>query len=152
MVGIMKDVIYLTFENIYVIVSMVVILVIVTTILIMRFILKRKYYRGIYECMIISFGIAMIRHFYNPQNHATFTEYEALFVKCKKHRKSWFLGTGGKIYMEKYLYWFDEIQTFMERMSSFMSDDHYFAHSEFLKCMEELNIEENTDYFLNNQF
>ena len=39
MVGIMKDVIYLTFENIYVIVSMVVILVIVTTILIMRFIL-----------------------------------------------------------------------------------------------------------------
>ena len=43
MAGIMKDVIYLTFENIYVIVSMVVILVIVTTILIMRFILKRKY-------------------------------------------------------------------------------------------------------------
>jgi hypothetical protein len=152
MVGIMKDVIYLTFENIYVIVSMVVILVIVTTILIMRFILKRKYYRGIYECIDYFIRNCHDTAFYNPQNHATFTEYEALFVKCKKHRKSWFLGTGGKIYMEKYLYWFDEIQTFMERMSSFMSDDHYFAHSEFLKCMEELNIEENTEFFLNNQF
>ena len=152
MVGIMKDVVYLTFENIYVIVSMVVILVIVTNILIMRFILKRKYYRGIYECIDYFIRNCHDTAFYNPQNHATFTEYEALFVKCKKHRKSWFLGTGGKIYMEKYLYWFDEIQTFMERMSSFMSDDHYFAHSEFLKCMEELNIEENTEFFLNNQF
>ena len=152
MVGIMKDVIYLTLENIYVIVSMVVILVIVTTILIMRFNLKRKYYRGIYECIDYFIRNCHDTAFYNPQNHATFTEYEALFVKCKKHRKSWFLGTRGKIYMEKYLYWFDEIQTFMERMSSFMSDDHYFAHSEFLKCMEELNIEENTEFFLNNQF
>lgn len=63
MAEIMKDVIYLTFENIYVIVSMVVILVIVTTILIMRFILKRKYYRGIYECIDYFIRNSMIRHF-----------------------------------------------------------------------------------------
>lgn len=80
MVGIMKDVIYLTFENIYVIVSIVVILVIVTTILIMRFILKRKYYRGIYECIDYFIRNCHDTAFYNPQNHATFTEYEALFV------------------------------------------------------------------------
>lgn len=66
MVGIMKDVIYLTFENIYVIVSMVVILVIVTTILIMRFILKRKYYRGIYECIDYFIRNCHDTAFYNP--------------------------------------------------------------------------------------
>ena len=148
----MKDFIFLIFGNIYVIIGMVASVSITATVFTMRFTLRRKYYHGIYECIDFFIRNCHDTTFYCPQTHETFTEYEGLFVKCKRHRNSWFLGIFGKIYMDKYLYWFDEIQTFIGRMSSFMSDDHYFAHSEFLKCMEGLNVKKNTEYFLNKQF
>ena len=138
--------------NIYVIIGMVAILIIVATILTMRFILRKKYYHDIYVCIDYFIRNCHDTAIYCPHSHSTFNEYEALFIKCKKHRSSWFLGDLGKKYLEKYLYWFDEIQTFIGRMSSFMSDNHYFAHSEFLKSIKGLNIEKDTEYFLSKQF
>ncbi len=148
----MKDYIFLIFGNHYVIIGTVVVLAIVAAILCIRFILKSKYYHGVYECIDYFIRNCHDTAFYHPKSHVTFTEYETLFIKCKKHRDSWFLGTLGKIYIAKYLYWFDEVQTFIERMSSYMEENHYFAHSEYLVCLEGMNIEEDTEYFLSNQF
>lgn len=148
----MKDIIFLILGNIYVIIGIMAILITVVTILTIRFILRNKYYHDIYVCIDYFIRNCHDTAFYCPQSHSTFREYEALFIKCRKHRNSWFLGDFGKNYLEKYLYWFDEIQTFIGRMSSFMSDDHYFAHSEFLKSIEGLNVEKNTEYFLSKQF
>lgn len=114
-----------------------------------RSLLRRRYYHKIYECIDYFIRNSHELTFYT--NNA-FSEYEHLFIKCKSHRNSWFFGESEKYYIEKFLFWFDEVQTFKERMFSFMGEEHYFAHSEFLKCVEELNIEENTEFFLNNQF
>ena len=137
------------FDNIYVLVGIVAFLIITAIILITRTLLRRRYYHKIYECIDDFIRNSHERTFYN--NNA-FSEYKHLFIKCKSHRNSWFFGESEKYYIEKFLFWFDEIQTFKERMLSFMGEEHYFAHSEFLKCVEELNIEENTEFFLNNQF
>ncbi len=137
------------FDNIYVLVGIVAFLIITAIILITRTLLRRRYYHKIYECIDYFIRNSHERTFYN--NNA-FSEYKHLFIKCKSHRNSWFFGESEKYYIEKFLFWFDEIQTFKERMLSFMGEVHYFAHSEFLKCVEELNIEENTEFFLNNQF
>ena len=137
------------FDNIYVLVGIVAFLIITAIILITRTLLRRRYYHKIYECIDDFIRNSHELTFYT--NNA-FSEYEHLFIKCKSHRNSWFFGESEKYYIEKFLFWFDEVQAFKERMFSFMGEEHYFAHSEFLKCVEELNIEENTEFFLNNQF
>lgn len=137
------------FDNIYVLVGIVAFLIITAIILITRTLLRRRYYHKIYECIDDFIRNSHELTFYT--NNA-FSEYEHLFIKCKSHRNSWFFWESEKYYIEKFLFWFDEVQTFKERVFSFMGEEHYFAHSEFLKCVEELNIEENTEFFLNNQF
>ena len=130
----MKDIVFLIFGNIYVIIGAVAILITVASILIMRTFLRRKYYQDIYECVDYFIRNSHVPTFYSHDSSNAFSEYKELFTKCKSHRNSWFLGTLGKLYVEKYLYWFDEVQTFIERMSSFMGEEHYFAHSEYLSC------------------
>ena len=148
----MKDIVFLIFGNIYVIIGAVAILITVASILIMRTFLRRKYYQDIYECVDYFIRNSHVPTFYSHDSSNAFSEYKELFTKCKSHRNSWFLGTLGKLYVEKYLYWFDEVQTFIERMSSFMGEEHYFAHSEYLSCLEGMTIEKDTEYFLTKHF
>lgn len=96
-----------------------------------------------------------IRHCHNldfyknsPEN---FCKFSKLYKSLNKRRKAWYYTDYLGFFIEHFLKWYEMVDSFSERTSKFMGDNHYFTHSEFLYCMEGVDLSQ-SDYFLSSDF
>ena len=87
------------------------------------------------------------QEFYSPA-HKEFSEYSALFKKLNRRKGAWYYDDYNKGFIQRFLKWFDMVDRFIGRVSGFMAADHYFAHSEYLSCIDEMEFEKVSSYFL----
>lgn len=118
---------------------------------ILRWYLGRRMRHKVFLCVDYFVRNCHEQSFYAP-THKEFTEYLSLYKKLNRRKSAWYYNTDNRYFIEKFLSWFTMVDTFIGRMSAFMSDDHYFAHSEFLTCIEGMDIEKTTTHFLSWEF
>lgn len=139
------------FENLYVQVIGF-ILIIGLLIFSLKMYLMKKMQHGIFLCVEYFIRNCHDVAFYNPQKHCRFYEYEKLFQFVKKNQSAWYINKAGRSFAFSFLMWYDTVDNFIHRMSSFMHDEHYFAYSEFQECIRNVNIYKVTQQFLTEDF
>lgn len=78
--------------------------------------------------------------FYHPTNHNSFLEYEDLYKELKDKRHKWYFSEKRRQRITEFLQTFEQINDYIGNMSQYMGENHYFAHSEFLKCKESVQF------------
>lgn len=137
--------------NPYILKGFAAVILLSITILWLRHRLSSKIYGAIYECVDYFTRNCHDIAFYS-ENQNYISKYQPIFEKCKKNKSAWYLRIFGKTLIDKFLVWYEETQTFITRMNSFLDSNHYFAHSELLSCFEGLDIEDKTMQFLTRSF
>lgn len=137
--------------NPYILKGFAAVILLSITILWLRHRLSSKIYGAIYECVDYFTRNCHDIAFYS-ENQNYISKYQPIFEKCKKSKSAWYLRIFGKTLIDKFLVWYEETQTFITRMNSFLDSNHYFAHSELLSCFEGLDIEDKTMQFLTRSF
>lgn len=137
--------------NPYILKGLAAVILLSITILWLRHRLSSKIYGAIYECVDYFTRNCHDIAFYS-ENQNYISKYQPIFEKCKKNKSAWYLRIFGKTLIDKFLVWYEETQTFITRMNSFLDSNHYFAHSELLSCFEGLDIEDKTMQFLTRSF
>lgn len=87
--------------------------------------------------------------FYHPINHNAFVEYADLYTELKGKRHKWYFSEERSQRITEFLQTFEQINEYIGKMSQYMGEDHYFAHSEFLKCKEYTKFEGVKDFIDN---
>ena len=112
----------------------------------------RRMRRKVFLCVDYFVRNCHEQSFYSPA-HKDFAEYMPLCKRLNRVKSAWwYYDMESREFIGKFLSWFDTVDSFIERMSSFMSDTHYFAHSEFLSCMDGIDIENTTIWLLTDEF
>ena len=137
--------------NPYILKGLAAVILLSITILWLRHRLSSKIYGAIYECVDYFTRNCHDIAFYS-ENQNYISKYQPIFEKCKKNKSAWYLRIFGRTLIDKFLVWYEETQTFITRMNSFLDSNHYFAHSELLSCFEGLDIEDKTMQFLTRSF
>lgn len=128
------------------------ILIIGLLIFLLKVYLMKKMRHGIFLCVEYFIRNCHDVSFYNPQNHSRFYEYEKLFKFVKKNQFAWYLNNDSRSLASSFLVWYDTMDGFIQKMSSFMHEEHYFAHSEYLQCIKNINFDRITQQFLTEEF
>ena len=126
----------------------VILIAIMVLIVLLRWQLGRIMRHKVYLCIDDFIRQCHEQTFYAP-THAGYKEFTSLY---KKLHRTWYYKKSDKLFIRDFIKWFETADTFIKRMSAFMHDNHYFAHSEFLSCIKNLDISETTKPFLSNEF
>ena len=138
-------------QNPYLLIGLAAIILLSIPILLLSYRLNRKVRGSIYECVDYFVRNCHDLDFYaNCQDYIT--KFQPTFEKCKMQKTAWNFDLFGKALVNKFIVWYDETRTFITRVNSFMDEDHYFAHSELLSCLEGLDLEKNTKLFFTHSF
>lgn len=88
--------------------------------------------------------------FYHPTKHNSFIEFNYLYAQLKKERHKWYFNDYWKDYVDEFLISFEETNAFIKEMATYMGEDHYFSHSEYLKCKQLAHFENYKKYIDDN--
>ena len=111
---------------------------------------KRAIHR-IYLCIDYFVRNLHEQTFYHPTNHNSFLEYEDLYKELNDKRHKWYFSEKRCQRITEFLQTFEQINEYIGNMSQYMGENHYFAHSEFLKCKEYAQFE-GIKHFIDNKF
>ncbi len=116
-----------------------------------RWFMGRKMRHQVYLCVDYFIRNSHEQAFYSP-TRTEFSEYISLFKKINRTKNAWYYDEMDKKFAKKFVFWFEKVDTFISRVSQYMSEDHYFSHSEFLSCSEGIKFELTTAGFLDYEF
>lgn len=125
--------------------------VLVIAFFLLRWSLGRSMRHQVFLCVDYFIRHCHEQGFYQP-SHKEFSEYSALFKKLNRRKGAWYYDDYNKGFIQRFLKWFDMVDRFIGRVSGFMAADHYFAHSEYLSCIDEMEFEKVSSYFLTSEF
>lgn len=125
--------------------------VLVIAFFLLRWSLGRSMRHQVFLCVDYFIRHCHEQGFYQP-SHNEYTEYSALFKKLNRRQDAWYYDEYNRDFIKKFLSWFVLVDTFIGRVSGFMAADHYFAHSEYLSCIDEMEFEKTTSCFLYDEF
>lgn len=128
----------------------VVLLTIIIVWVIKSYMWRRAIHR-IYLCIDYFVRNLHEQTFYHPINHNAFVEYADLYTELKGKRHKWYFSEERRNRITEFINTFDQINEYIGKMSKYMGEDHYFAHSEFLKCKEYAKFE-GIKVFIDNKF
>lgn len=118
---------------------------------VIRWLKGRSMRRKVYLCIDHFIRNCHEQNFYAP-SHNEYSEYALLYKKLNRHKAAWYYTPTDKSFIEDFLGWFEKVDSFIGKVSAFMPDDHYFAHSEFLSCVDGIDFIEATKPFLIYEF
>lgn len=118
---------------------------------VIRWLKGRSMRRKVYLCIDHFIRNCHEQNFYAP-SHNEYSEYALLYKKFNRHKAAWYYTPTDKSFIEDFLGWFEKVDSFIGKVSAFMPDDHYFAHSEFLSCVDGIDFIEATKPFLIYEF
>ena len=118
---------------------------------VIRWLKGRSMRRKVYLCIDHFIRNCHEQNFYAP-SHNEYSEYALLYKKLNRHKAAWYYTPTDKSFIEDFLGWFEKVDSFIGKVSAFMPDDHYFAHSEFLSCVDGIDFIEATNPFLIYEF
>ena len=118
---------------------------------VIRWLKGRGMRRKVYMCIDFYIRNSHEQSFYAP-THKEFIEYSPLYKKLYRHKAAWYYTSTDRSFIEDFLGWFEKVDSFIGKVSEFMPDDHYFAHSEFLSCVDGIDFLEATKSFLTYEF
>lgn len=113
--------------------------------------LRKRLINQVYLCVDYFIRNCHSLEFFTPP-HSTFSEYAPFRKKLNRKKSAWYFTNSDKTYIENFCSWYDDADSFICKVSVFMPDHHYFSHSEFLTCVEGLNLEDTTKKFLTYDF
>ena len=131
--------------------SIAIIVIAIFTYFLLRWLLGRSMRRNVYLCIDFYIRNSHEQNFYAP-SHKEFSEYTPLYKKLNRHKTAWYYSKTNQSFVENFLGWFEKVDTFIGKVSEFMPDDHYFSHSEFLSCVDGIDISEATQPFMTHEF
>lgn len=103
--------------------------------------------KDIYLCVDYFIRNMHEQSFYHPKKHIHYNEYAQLYYRLKKERYKWYFNDKKRESITYFLNIFERLDHFIGAIASYMSEDHYFAHSEFLKCKELASFKELESFF-----
>lgn len=122
---------------------------------ILRWCLGRCMRRKVFLCVEYFIRNCHSQDFYGSYPKE-FVEHISLYKKLNGRRASWYYklyySKWNRDFLEEFLAWFEIANDFMGRMSLYMGDNHYFAHSEFLSCIEGVDLLKNLSKILKDEF
>lgn len=116
-----------------------------------RWLLGRAMRRKVYLCIDHFIRNCHEQSFYAP-THNEYSEYAPLYKKLYRQKAAWYYNSDDKSFLNDFLGWFEKTNSFIGKIAEYMPDDHYFAHSEFLSCIDGIDILETTKSFLTYEF
>lgn len=131
--------------------GLILIIVVVTTYLLLRWFLGRRMRRHAYECVEYIVRNCHEQFFYTNSD-IDFVKYCSFYLKLNRHKSPWYYSGYNREFADSFCMWYQGIIKFKNRMSVFMSDNHYFSHSEYLSCVDGVNLSEATKQFLTHEF
>lgn len=85
-----------------------------------------------------------------------FVEHISLYKKLNGQKAAWYYklcySKGNRVFLENFLTWFEIANDFVGRMSLYMGDNHYFAHSEFMSCINGVDLQKGLTEILKDEF
>lgn len=116
-----------------------------------KWLLRRRMYNQVYQCVDYFIRNCHSLVLFTPP-HTDFKEYSPFRKKLSRNKSAWYYTTSDKTYIDDFCSWFDIVDTFISKVSEFMPENHYFSYSEFLSCVEGLNMEAATKPYLTYDF
>jgi DNA helicase-4 len=147
----MEDVIQYIIDNQSIVAGIAVMLALVTLYYFLRWFLGRNMRRMVYICLDHFIRNCHEQSFYSP-SHNEYTEYLPLYKKLNARKKFLFYNQSSRTFLQNFLTWFDMADSFIGRVASYMSSDHYFAHSEYQSCLTDIDFEKTACPFLTYEF
>lgn len=117
----------------------------------LKWILGRTMRHKVFLCIDYFIRNSHEQRFYMPP-HSEYSEFMDLFKKLNRTKNAWYYSDIDRRFANTFVYWFEKVDTFIGKVSKFMSPDHYFSHSEFLSCLEGDKFEVTTKGFLTYEF
>lgn len=117
---------------------------------VIRWLCGRSMRRKVYLCIEDFMRNCHEQEFYVPCRKIE--EHIPLYKKLNGHRKAWYYNKSHRAFLENFLAWFDMANEFTKRMALYMSEYHYFAHSEFLSCIKDIDLVNNLFPLLQDDF
>lgn len=147
----MEEVIQYIIDNQSIVAGIAVMLALVILYYFLRWFLGRNMRRMVYICLDHFIRNCHEQSFYSP-SHNEYTEYLSLYKKLNARKTFLFYNQSNRTFLQNFLTWFDMVESFIGRMASYMSSDHYFAHSEFQSCLTDIDFEKTVCPFLTYEF
>lgn len=127
-----------------------VILFLIILFFVIRWLCGRSMRREVYLCIEDFMRNCHEQDFYVPCRKME--EHLSLYKKLNGRRKAWYYNKYHRAFLEHFLAWFDVAHEFTKRMSNYMGEYHYFAHSEYLSCIEGIDLVNNLFPLLEDDF
>ena len=131
--------------------TVIVMVVAIIAFLLLRWLLGRSMRRKVYLCIDHFIRNCHEQSFYSPNNNE-FSEYAPLYKKLNRHKAAWYYTSTDKSFIKDFLGWFVKVDSFIGKVSEFMPDDHYFAYSEFISCVDGIDFSQSTLPFLTSEY
>lgn len=112
----------------------------------LRWYLGRCMRRKVFRCVDYFIRNCHSQDFYGP-SHAEYREYIPYYKTLNRRKLAWYYklyySKSNRDFLEQFLEWFKVANDFVGRISLYMGDNHHFAHSEFLSCIDGIDLQEN---------
>ena len=110
----------------------------------------RSMRREVYLCIEDFMRNCHEQDFYAPCRKMN--EHVPLYKKLNGRRKAWYYSKYNRDFLEHFLAWFDVADDFTQRMANHMYEYHYFAHSEYLSCIEGVDLQKDLFPLIDDDF
>jgi DNA helicase-4 len=71
---------------------------------------------------------------YIPENNSEYQKHKQTYYHLKSIRDKWYFTGNTRDYISDFLVIVESMEEFINAVSQYMGEDHYFSHSEFLNC------------------
>jgi DNA helicase-4 len=115
-----------------------VIILLIILFFVIRWLCGRSMRRKVYLCIEDFMRNCHEQDFYAPCRKMD--EHVPLYKKLNGRRKAWYYNKYNRDFLEHFMDWFDVADDFTRRMANYMSAYHYFAHSEYLSCIDGIDL------------
>ena len=127
------------------------VILVAITCLLLSWYIGRRMRRRIYECVDFIIRNCHEQFFYS-QSCMEFRKYGSLYLSINKHKLAWYYSNYNRNFACNYCKWYKRVMSFKGKVSVFMTEDHYFSHSEYLSCVDGVDFLKTTELFLTQEF
>ena len=117
---------------------------------VIRWLCGRSMRREVYLCIEDFMRNCHEQNFYTPERKIQ--TYFPLYKRLIDKRKAWYYNKYNRTFLEHFLAWFDVADNFTQRMANHMDEYHYFAHSEYLSCIDGIDLQKDLFPLLEDDF
>lgn len=118
---------------------------------VLKSLLEKNMRKKVFLCVDFFIRNCHEQSFYKNRSKI-YDNYVALYKELNSNQTAWYYSEENRKFINDFLRWFDSFDSFTRKISEFMPENHYFSHSEFLSCIEGIDLYEVSKPFMNYEF